>query len=171
MKITFFLFCAVLISIFSFSQSSYPGKYKNISFSFPSKFDSTERKGLQVYYVNKDSLSFQVLVHKDQIFDIKNQDDYDHYSKLLVTVFLSRATGDQFKQETRDSVIGGIKGKYVHLYEPVVPNAFKESFAFMTIMGGRSFTIQVLALNDMNNNSRKKVEEFFRSIKFEGQLF
>jgi hypothetical protein len=144
--------------------------YKNITISFPDKYITKEVKGVKVFFLNKDSVSYQTLAIQDTSFLAKDEKELSKYLEGFAGGFIE-STGTDFKKIITDTSIGGVKGKYLHLYEPAQHHIFKEAFAFLTIISNQPFTILVMPYGQVGDESRKRMSDFFRSVKFEGKQF
>jgi hypothetical protein len=151
-----------------FSSSQEILNYKGITISFPFRYETREVKNAQISYLNKDSVSYQAIFVEDTSYTARNEEQIDEYLKGLVRGFI-KSIGTDFKTQISDSSIGGVRGKYVHLYDPAEHHNFKEVYGFSTLLRNQPYQIFVAIYGTIDETSKKRISAFFGSIKFEGK--
>ena len=144
---------------------------KKVSVQFPASYLSTKVQDIEVYNVSIDSVTFQVLISPKSSLTVKNESQFNSSVNATTNGFV-QSLGTDFKREIKDSTIGTTKGKFVHVYEPTQPHKFKEGFSFVTIIEDQALFINSFIYGTIDDNiSRKRIEDFFKSLKFEGKQF
>src|SRR5258706_8966443 len=110
-------------------------QYENLKqVSFPSKIDSTELKGVKVFYGRSSDLFFECMIPISQDDSIINQKKFNHGLQIFIEGFSSSESWKYYQREQLDTTIGGVEGILVHYYASSKPVKILEFFNFFTIV-------------------------------------
>jgi hypothetical protein len=147
-------------------------QYQNIKIGFPSKIDTLDDKGVKVFYTNTSDVSFSCIA--DTISIIKNVVDQSKFYRSLQIViegYFSAENWKYFKREQIDTTMANVEGRFIHGYNPSEPSPVKEFFDFFTIVDGKRYIIMCGALKELTPGIKTEINNFLRSLKFEGKNY
>ena len=161
------LFISIIFWNVGFSQQTKFIADKNLSLYFPSAPDSGNMKGMKIFYLNTENISYQALLAPNTALGIQNEKDFNEALKGIVVGMYETPQLRSFKKEDNDTVIGGVKGKFIHAYAIKKPSQFESMYTFATVQDDHAYMIQTLVLYK-DDSTMEKIRSFYSDIEFCG---
>lgn len=79
--------------------------------------------------------------------------------------------GTDFKRQIIDTVINNTVGNYIHIFEPAQQHKFREGYSFLTYIDNQLIFVNAFIYGLIDDTSRNRINNFFKSIKFQGKQF
>ena len=134
--------------------------FRHKSITFPTKFDSIEKKEVKIFYARESNIVWQIMVSKKADYDsTQYSKDYDAFLKG----YFSSDGIKPFSHEVKDSVIGGVNGKFIHGYRFDKPTQF---FTFITFLHGRAYIIQITFFTSLTEQLKESINTFLNKVSF-----
>lgn len=146
------------------SQTNYTLSFLDVkSVTFPAKYDSLTTKDVKVLYCRQKNVVYQLMYSNKADFDSTGYSK--DYNAFLKGYFSSEGI-KPFLHEVKDSVVGGVTGKFIHGYMNDKPAQF---FTFITFLRSRSYMIQIVTFTGLNDRLKEEIDTFLATVSFKKQ--
>ena len=124
-------------------------------------------KGMKIFYINTENIAYQAILAPNTALGINNEKDFNDALKGIVIGMYESPTGKSCKREDKDTIIGGVKGKFIHMSATKKPSQFESMYTFATVQDDHAYMIQAVVLYK-DDSTMGKIRSFYSGIKFSG---